>query len=112
MSKLGTVAHDCLKVIEAPFTYAAKAEKVLATALKNEPELKTTIATLIQKCETIASDGVKDVAERGLNIPDDLATLHAIQDLGAYIRATVEPLIVRLYGELKIDVATATAHGA
>lgn len=110
--KLGTIAHDTLKVIEAPFTFAAKAEKVFATALSHEPELHTVVTTLVAKAEVIAADGTRDVAERGLSIPDDLATLAAIRDLGEYVRSTVEPLIVKLYGEIKIDVATATAHGA
>lgn len=100
------IGEDILHGVEQPFKLIARAERVLATAIKNQPELKDAITTLVSKCEVIGADTMRDIGERGLNLADDLATAQAIAALGEFLKSTFVPLVEKLYGEIKTDVVT------
>lgn len=100
-----TVAKDVAKGIAYPFRFAVKAEKVLATAIKDQPELKDMLTELTAKIEGIGADALKDIGEKGLNIADDMETIVALKDLFGYFVATVKPEIIKVYGEIQADVA-------
>ena len=108
-SVLENVGKDVVKGVEAPFKWIGKAEKVLATAIKDQPELRTTVITLVQKAEAITASGVKDVGEKGLNLQDDAATLALVEDFFSYFQQTLVPIVEKVYAEVKTDVASPVA---
>ena len=101
-----TIGTDVLKGVEAPFKFIDKAEQVLATAIKDEPELKTVITTLVQKASTIGAAVTLDVSEKGVNLIDDATTLSELKDFFTYFNASVVPVIESVYGQVKTDVAS------
>jgi len=98
------VGEEIVKGIEFPFKFAAKAEKVLATIITDDPAARTVLTALVQKCEAIGADTLKDIGEKGLNLQDDASTIAAIQALGSYIKDTVVPFIEQVYGQVAADV--------
>lgn len=95
------IGEEVLHDIETPFVWLGKAEHVLAAAIKEQPEVKGAVQELVKLCDTIGADTMIDVAERGLNIVDDLATVKAISELGVFLKDTFVPLIRKVYGELE-----------
>jgi hypothetical protein len=108
VSKVGTVLKDIVKGIEYPFKFAAKAEKVMATVIKDDPQARVILTTLVQKCEAIGADGLQDVAAKGLNLAEDQVTIAALVDLGAYLKSTVLPFVETAYGTIVEDVKATT----
>lgn len=94
--------------IEFPFKFIGKAAAVISTAIKDQPEIKNAVTVLVEKCDAIGADTMIDVAERGLNLIDDAATVRAVADLGEYLKSTFIPLVEKLYGEIKTDVTSVT----
>ncbi len=111
---LKDVGHVALNVVDGKYiaeavTWTEKAESVLATAIKDQPELKATLTTLVQKAEAIGTDAVTDVAGKGLNLAADAKTLADAEAFFAWIISTLVPLIESVYTEVKTDLTTAPA---
>ena len=62
-----TVGKKILGYLEAPIKFLVKAEKVLATAIKDQPELKSVITDVVTKAEGLAGDIAAAAASKGLN---------------------------------------------
>lgn len=108
------IAGDVLHVIEDPFKFAAKATKVIETVVKDDPQAKTIITQVVTLSSAIGVDGATILAAKGIVNPTVyLATLQAVEALGAYIKSTVVPFIEQAYGEVVADVdAPSTAAPA
>lgn len=104
------VAEDVVKGIEYPFSHLAQAIKVISTAIKDQPEIKNAVVILIEKCDAIGVDAMKDIGEKGLNLSDDLDTARKIADLGDYLKTSFFPLVVKVFGEIKADVTTSPSE--
>jgi len=108
---MNKIERAVLNTIEYPYVetkefihHMVQAEKVLATTIKNTPELKAELLTLISKSTVLASLIASDVASKGLNIANDLTTLQTIVDTAKYITETFLPTVEAIYKELKDDV--------
>lgn len=108
---LVTVGHD-LKVAAVDTAHAAEAIvgaipkviSVLATALKDEPAVKSAVLELVQKFGTVTADGTLAVASKGANLVEDAATVTAAEQFFAYFRDSFIPIVENLYGEVKADL--------
>jgi hypothetical protein len=99
--------HILTEIVEAPIkliTWGEKAEKVLATAIADQPELKTVLTTIVTKAEAIGTAGVAAAGGAGLNLTADAAVLADAEDFFVYVKTTVVPLIESIYGEVKADI--------
>jgi hypothetical protein len=108
---LAKVGHVALNVVDGHYiadalTYTEKAAAVLATAITDQPELKSTLTTLVTKVEAIGADLVVDATGKGLNLASDAATVAAVEDLLSWSKATLVPLIESIWGQLTTDVKT------
>lgn len=99
------VGHVAEKIVEFP-VWIEKGIKVLDTAVKDQPALKATLTTLLQKGEAIVASGAVDVAAKGLNLAADAATLAQVEDFFMWFKSTVIPEIEAVYNEVKTDVVT------
>jgi hypothetical protein len=113
-STLADVGHVALNVVDGHYiaealTFTDKAASVLATAIKDQPELKTALTTLVTKAEAIGADAATDVAGKGLDLVSDAKTLADVEALFGWIMATLVPLVESVYDEVKTDVTTAPA---
>jgi hypothetical protein len=93
-------AHAVVKVVE----FLPKAEQVIATAIKDQPQIKTAVLSLVSQATNIVGDVATDAADKGINLTADAATLAAAEAFFAYFKATFVPLVEQVYGEIKTDV--------
>lgn len=99
-----TIGKDILHGIEFPFVYTAKAIKVLDSAIKNQPAIKSAVVDLIKQAETVISDVAKDAAEKGLVLTDDAKTLADAEAFFVYFRDEFCPLVAKVYTEVAADL--------
>lgn len=104
VEKIEHVGEDIAKAVEYPILFAEKAEKVIGTAIKNDPAVKAILLSLVTQAESVAKLTAADVAEKGLNFADDEATLAAVEAFFTYVKVTVIPGIEAIYGQIKVDV--------
>jgi hypothetical protein len=91
-------------VVKFP-SFVVKAAAVLETAIKDQPEVKAVLTSLVQQGESIAVSVTTDVAGKGLNLAADAATLALVESFFVYFKSTVIPMIENIYGEIKVDVS-------
>ena len=109
---LKTAGGGTLHVVEAPFEFGARIEQLISTGLKDEPEIKAAVLQLVALGEQIGLDGAADVAASGLNVQNDIKTFTDIGALYSYVKNTFIPLVKKVYGEVKVDLATQAATTA
>lgn len=109
---------DVLKKIGAVVTWpirkAEMLEKILATALKDEPQVKQVVVGVVEQFESIDADVVAAVASGGVNIAADMKGYADIVAFFKYMKETALPTIEQTYTQLKLDTEggeTAPASG-
>lgn len=95
--------------IESPFKFIVKADHVMQTIIKDEPELKTLLTTMVQKSEELESTVIKAVEDKGLNWQEDADTVTAVRAYFSWFKGSVVPEIEKVYTELKAEPAEPTA---
>jgi hypothetical protein len=103
-----TAAVDTAHAVVKVATALPRAAAVLATALKDEPQVKTAVLALIAQGAKIGADGAIDVADKGTNLVEDAATVADCEAFVNYFKQTFIPTVAALYSEVKADL-TATA---
>ena len=93
-------AHTVVKVVDF-FPHAAA---VMADALKAEPQLKQSVLALIQAGSKIVTEGANAVASKGVNLPEDIATVTDAESFVAYFAHTFIPEVATLYKEVRADI--------
>ena len=105
-----TAAIDVEKAIvwatEAP---GAQTIAVIDDVVKDSPAVRAELKTLIGKVAIVDGLLVTDFAEKGMSLPDDLATLTAIKDLISFLRGPFYDAVSVAYKDIKEDVVVAPA---
>jgi hypothetical protein len=97
---LKTIGTDIVKGVE----FLPKAEKVISSAIKDQPLVKNAILSLVAQGTKIVEDGSVAAAQKGVNLLADAATLADAEAFFAYFRATFIPIVESVYAEVKADV--------
>ena len=97
-------AVDVAHVIEAPISLLVKAEKVLASAIKDQPDVKAAVINLIKQAETVISDVTIVSASKGLDLASDAKALADAEIFFQYFRSTFIPLVEAVYKEVAADI--------
>ena len=92
-------AKDIVKVVD----FLPHVVSLLNTAIKNEPQVKTLIQTLITEAGTVISTGGTAVASEGTNLLADAATLAAAEAFFTYFKNIFLPAAESLYKDLAAD---------
>ena len=87
-----------------PIEFCIKAEVVLATAIKDQPELKAAVLSLVSQATNVIGDVSSAVADKGLNLKEDTDTLAAAEAFFLYFKSAFIPLMEKVYGEVKADI--------
>jgi hypothetical protein len=112
MNVFENVVEKIGKAIAYPFIHAAQVIEVLTTALHDEPAVKTAVVGLIQQIEMLDKDGASALAAKGINIPEDMATLADAKALWQYVTDTFLPAVEAAYKDFDADLQTANAAPA
>jgi hypothetical protein len=93
-------AHVVVKVVE----FLPKAEKVIATAIKDDPEVKAAVLDLVKQATAVIGDVSTDVADKGINLAAGSKTLVDAEQFFSYFKSEFIPMVESVYAEIKTDV--------
>jgi hypothetical protein len=95
------VAHVAVEIVE----FLPKASAVIANAIKDEPTVKQAVLDLVKNAEQVFADGAIAVAGKGVDLVSDAKVLADAEAFFGYFKTEFVPLIEKLYGEVKADLA-------
>ncbi|MCU1247073.1 MAG: hypothetical protein JWQ49_102 [Edaphobacter sp.] len=101
---LKVAAEDVIKAVEYPVEFLVKAEKVIASAIHDQPEIKAAILSLVKQAQTVIADTVGAVAGKGLDLAADAKALADAEAFFEYFKSTFIPLVEKVYTEVAADL--------
>jgi hypothetical protein len=101
---LKVAAEDVAKAVEYPIEFLVKAEKVLASAIQNQPAIKTAVLNMIKQAETVIADTSTVVADKGFDLTVDAKALADAEAFFGYFKNTFVPLVEKVYSEVTVDL--------
>lgn len=87
-----------------PIEFCVKAEAVIASAIKDSPEVKTAVLDLVKQANGVIGDVATDIADKGINLSANAKTLTDAEAFFTYFKSTFIPLVESLYAEIKAEV--------
>jgi hypothetical protein len=90
--------------IVQPIEFAVKAEKVIATAIKDQPIVRDAVTLLVQQATTVINDFKTDVGDGFINLRADEQTLKDAEAFFNWFKASFIPSIEQVYGDVSTDV--------
>jgi hypothetical protein len=97
-------AEDVAKGVAYPLQFLVKAESVIASAIKDQPAVRTAVLDLINKAQVVIADGVGAAADKGMDLASDAKTLADAESFFSYFNSAFIPLVEQIYAEVKTDV--------
>lgn len=97
-------AVDVAHGIEYPISFLLKAESVIASAIKDQPEIKSAVISLIAQAEAVIGDVATASAAKGINLASDAKALADAESFFEYFKSTFIPLVESVYAEVAADV--------
>jgi hypothetical protein len=91
------VAHVAVEVVE----FLPKAEKVIASAIKDQPAVRAAVLTLVEKAGSVIGDVTVATADKGINLAADAKTLADAESFFTWFKTNFIPVIEQLYSEVK-----------
>jgi hypothetical protein len=101
------VAHaavDTGKVIVKVVEFLPKVEAVIASAIKDQPEVKSAILDLVKQATAVIGDVATDAADKGINLAADAELLADAEQFFSYFKSEFIPMVESVYAEIKTDV--------
>jgi len=91
--------------IVQPIEFAVKAEKVISTAIKDQPVVRDAVMAMVKQASTVIDDFKTDVAEGFINLRADEKTLQDAEAFFNWFKSTFIPQMEKVYGDLSADVS-------
>lgn len=104
MNGFEKVMVDIGKGVAYPFVHSAQLIAILGTALKDEPVVKDAVVGLISQVGQLTAEGAIAVTAKGIDLPDDVATLVAAKSLFTYVTLTFLPAVEGAYKDLAPEI--------
>jgi hypothetical protein len=87
-----------------PIEFCVKAEAVIASAIKDQPEVKAAVLNLVKQANGVIDDVATDVADKGINLAADAKTLTDAEAFFTYFKSTFIPSMESVYAEIEADI--------
>jgi Glu-tRNA(Gln) amidotransferase subunit E-like FAD-binding protein len=97
-------AVDTARVVVKVVEFLPKAEKIIASAVKDQPILKQAIIDLVKQASAVVGDVSLDVAQKGMNLMQDAKTLADAEAFFLYFKSKFVPLVESVYKEVEADL--------
>ena len=91
--------------IVQPIEFAVHAEKVIATAVKDQPVVRDAVTALVKQATTVINDFKTDVGEGFIDLRADEQTLKDAEAFFNWFKSSFIPAIERVYGDIASDVS-------
>ena len=86
-----------------PIEFGVKAEKVIATAIKDQPIVRQAVLALVQQATTVINDFKTDVSDGFINLRADEQTLKDAEAFFNWFKASFIPTMEQVYGDIAAD---------
>jgi hypothetical protein len=91
--------------IVQPIEFAVKAEKVISTAVKDQPVVRDAVTALVKQATTVIDDFKADVNDGLFNLRQDEKTIQDAEAFFNWFKSTFIPQIEKVYGDLSAEVS-------
>ena len=81
-----------------------KAEKVIATALKDQPIVRDAVTALIKQANVVIDDFKTDIGDGFINLKADEQTLKDAEAFFNWFKSSFIPTMEKVYGDISADV--------
>lgn len=98
----GTV--DAVNVVVVhPIEFCIRAEKVLATAIKDQPIVRDAVVALVKQASTVIDDFKTNVADGLIDLKADEQTMTDAEAFFNWFKSTFVPTVEKVYGDIATD---------
>lgn len=101
---LKVAAVDVEHVAERVVDFLPHAAEVVATAIKDQPEVKSAVLELIKQASAVIASGTVAASDKGIDLAADAATLAAAEQFFVWFKSSFVPLIESVYEEVSAEV--------
>ena len=98
------VAKGVDVAVVKPIEFVVKAEKVIETAVKDQPIVRDAVVALVKQATTVIDDFKTDVSDGLINLSADEQTLKDAEAFFNWFKSTFIPTIEKVYGDVSTDV--------
>ena len=91
--------------IVQPIQFAVKAEKVISTAIKDQPLVRDAVVAMVKQATTVIDDFKTDVSDGFINLSADQQTLKDAEAFFNWFKTAFIPQIEQVYGDISADVS-------
>lgn len=102
---LKVAAVDTEHAIVDAVEFLPKAEKVIASAIKDQPQIKDAVIELVKQAEGVIGDVAGAVATKGIDLASDAKALADAEAFFSYFESIWIPLIEQVYKEVAADIS-------
>ena len=99
-----TVIHDVERVLVDVVTFLPHAADVLASAVKNEPNVKAALIQLIEQASLVIADTGTAAISKGVNLAADAKTLADADAFFQFFIKSFVPAIEKAYGDIQAGI--------
>jgi hypothetical protein len=99
------VGKDILHGVEYPVEFLVKAEKAIASAIQDQPEIKTAVLSLVKQAQTVLAESVVVVSGKGIGLASEAKALADAEAFFGYFKSIFIPLVEQVfYSEVSADL--------
>lgn len=91
--------------IVQPIEFAVKAERVISTAIKDQPIVREAVVALVKQATTVIDDFKTDVSDGLINLRADEQTLKDAEAFFNWFKSAFVPQIEQVYGDVSAGVS-------
>lgn len=89
--------------IVQPIEFAVKAEKVISTAIKDQPIVRDAVVALVKQANTVIDDFNTDVSDTFIDLRADEQTLKDANAFFNWFKSSFIPTMEQVYGDISSD---------
>jgi len=97
-------AIDTEHAVVAAVQFLPKAAAVIASAITDQPEVKSAVLGLVQRAETVVGDVTGAAVDKGINLAEDAKALADAEVFFTWFKSSFVPVIEQVYAEVKTDI--------
>lgn len=86
-----------------PIEFAVKAEKVIATAIKDQPIVRDAVVALVNQATKVIDDFKTDVSDTFIDLRADEQTLKDAEAFFNWFKSSFIPSMEQVYGDLAAE---------
>jgi hypothetical protein len=98
------VAKGIDVAIVQPIQSVVKAEKVISTAIKDQPIVRDAVTALVKQANTVIADFKADIGDGFINLKADEQTLKDAEAFFNWFKSSFIPTMEQVYGDISAEI--------